>query len=239
MEIQKEKQMVREMFDQIAPRYDYLNHLLSMGIDKRWRRKAIRGLRELAPSKVLDVATGTGDLAMEAVRQLNCEVYGVDISAGMLQLAREKVRKAGMQERIHLQEGDSESLPYATDTFDVLICAFGVRNFEHLESGLQEMLRCLRSGGELVILEFSRPAGFPAKQVYPFYFNRVLPFIGRLISKHYRAYRYLPETVKNFPEREAFVGILEKQGFVNVAFRPLTGGVVCMYTARKPVHTKA
>lgn len=222
------------MFNRIAPYYDLLNRLLSLGIDTIWRKKAIALLREKQPKMVLDVATGTADLALETARQLHAEqIIGVDISTQMLEIGREKVAKKGLSKVIQLREGDSENLPFPNNTFDAITVAFGVRNFEDLERGLAEMQRVLKPGGQLVVLEFSKPRVFPFRQIFNFYFKHILPFIGRMTSKDPKAYRYLYESVQAFPEGERFLSILTKTGFKSNRCIPLTLGVCSIYSAEK------
>jgi demethylmenaquinone methyltransferase/2-methoxy-6-polyprenyl-1,4-benzoquinol methylase len=225
-----QKEYVRSLFDSIAYRYDLLNHLLSGGVDLYWRHRAIEHLRSLAPSRVLDVATGTGDFAIAALAVEPNEVVGVDIAEKMLNHGREKVRRRRMEGRITLQSGDAEHLEFDSGTFDAAIVAFGARNFEDLHSGLREMHRILRKGGRIVVLEFSRPRHFPFKQLYFFYFLRILPFIGRRISNHHAAYTYLPESVLRFPEGDEFLDVLRSVGFTNLTQERLTFGIATVYT---------
>jgi len=227
------KEQVALMFDNISPHYDFLNHFLSLGIDIRWRKKAIRLLREYRPSMILDIATGTGDFAIEALKLNPDKVTGIDISEGMLEKGREKLRRLGYDEKIELLYGDSENLQFKDNKFDAIIVAFGVRNFQDLDKGLAEMFRVLNSGGAAVILEFSKPRVFPFKQVYEFYFKNVLPFIGNKISKDHSAYTYLPESVKAFPERDNFIHLLQKAGFTKTRCLPLTFGISSVYLAEK------
>lgn len=228
------KAQVAEMFNNIAGRYDFLNHFLSMGIDKGWRKKAIAEAGTVAPKKILDVATGTGDMAINAANTLHPDtITGVDIADQMLEVGRKKIAALNLQHIISLQTGDSESMPFATGTYDVVMCAYGVRNFEHLEAGLKEMCRVVRSGGKVVILEFSHPTRFPVKQFYKFYFKNILPLLGKLVSKHSRAYTYLPESVMAFPEGKRFCEILTECGFAEAKARPLTFGITTLYTAVK------
>lgn len=229
------KEQVAEMFDNIAHSYDRLNHILSFGIDILWRKKAIRMLRKLKPKRLLDVATGTGDFAIEAARMgvPAEEIVGVDISNGMLDIGREKMKKKGLDQLIKMEYGDSENLPFDDNYFDAYTAAFGVRNFENLNAGLTEMLRVMKPGGTGFILEFSKPTGFPFKQLYWFYFNAILPVVGRLFSKDNRAYTYLPESVKAFPEGDEFLEIMKTCGYVNVKRKPLTGGIATIYTGEK------
>ena len=228
-----DKQYVRSLFDSIACRYDLLNHFLSGGIDLYWRRRAIGLLRDLEPKTILDVATGTGDFAIAAQRLQPERITGIDISEEMLALGRTKVSRRGLAQLIELRTGDAEHIECDTHSIDAAIVAFGVRNFEILEKGLSEMSRVIRPGGRIVVLEFSQPAHFPFRQVYFFYFKRILPLVGRLISRNDQAYRYLPETVMNFPEGSAFLGILRAVGFSNTQQHRLTFGIVTVYTGTK------
>lgn len=227
------KAQVADMFNNIADKYDFLNHFLSLGIDKGWRKKAIQEVGAVHPGTILDVATGTGDLAIAASKLKPRKITGVDIADGMLDVGRKKLREQHLDELITLQHGDSESLPFPDETFDVVMCAYGVRNFEHLETGLKEMARVTSQGGKVVILEFSHPVSFPVKQLYQFYFSFVLPVIGKIVSRHSRAYTYLPESVKAFPEGKTFCAMLENSGFKNAQARPLTFGITTLYTAFK------
>jgi len=227
------KDQVALMFDNISEHYDFLNHFLSLGIDMRWRRKAIRLLRPYKPRQILDIATGTGDFAIQALRLNPEKVVGVDISRGMLEEGKGKLKKRGLEEKIELIYGDSENLQFGDNKFDAIIVAFGVRNFQDLNLGLSEMLRVLNSGGVVAILEFSKPGRFPFKQVYDFYFKNILPFIGRKISKDHAAYTYLPESVQAFPEGKDFLKVLEKVGFKNTKCLPLTFGISSIYLAEK------
>ncbi len=225
------KEQVAEMFNNIAGKYDFLNHFLSMGIDRGWRRKAVKEVAAINPKKVLDVATGTGDLAIAAVKAGPERIIGIDIAEQMLEVGREKLKARGLDGMIQLQKGDSEALPFEAGAFDVVMCAYGVRNFENLEAGLREMSRVLRPGGKVVILEFSHPKGFPIKQLYQFYFRYILPGLGKLVSKHSSAYTYLPESVRAFPEGKVFCEMLERCGFSKAQARPLTFGITTLYTA--------
>lgn len=227
------KKQVASMFDNISGQYDFLNHFLSLGIDILWRKKAIRLLKPDQPKLILDIATGTGDFAIEALALKPDKVIGVDISQGMLDVGKKKLKKKGLDHLIELQMGDSERLLFDDNKFDAIIVAFGVRNFEHLEQGLKDMHRVLKSGGKVVILEFSKPRKFPFKQVYQFYFKWILPKIGRLISKDSSAYTYLPESVNEFPDGKDFLGILEKTGFKQTECKPLTLGISSIYTGIK------
>jgi len=227
------KQQVAKMFNRISGRYDFLNHFLSMGIDIAWRRKAIRLLRGLEPKQILDVATGTGDFAIEALKLKPESVVGVDISEGMLEVGQRKIRDRHLEGVIDLRLGDSENLPFPDNIFDAVIVAFGVRNFENLEQGLSEMLRVVKPGGQVVILEFSKPLKFPMKQLYNVYFTAILPRIGRSISRDQEAYRYLPESVKAFPDGTSFLAVLSGLGYKNPQCEPLTFGISSLYWGSK------
>ena len=228
-----QKHYVRSLFDAIAHRYDLLNHLLSGGIDFYWRRQAIRHLEDIRPKRILDVATGTADFAIATLRLGPQEVVGVDIAEEMLKRAREKVEKRGLGKMITLRRGEAENLGFEDSCFDAAIVAFGARNFEDLQAGLTEMHRVLRSQGKIVVLEFSRPSTFPFKQAYFFYFKNIVPLVGRLVSKHDFAYRYLPDTVLKFPEGKDFLAILRKAGFASAAEERLTFGIATIYTGVK------
>lgn len=221
------------MFDRIAPRYDLLNRLLSFGIDKIWRKSVVKQLKDLKGPMVLDVATGTGDLAVEICKIDPVAVYGLDLSGEMLEVAKQKVLKKHLHMTIQLRQGDSENLPFEDDFFDAVTVAFGVRNFENLNKGLAEMQRVLRPGGRLVVLEFSRPRKFPFKQLYHFYFTRILPWWGGLISKDKDAYAYLPASVFQFPEGKAFEEELKKAGLKPRATLPQTFGIATIYVSSK------
>ena len=227
------KEQMAKMFNNISHRYDFLNHLLSLGIDKLWRKKAISFLKPLRPQFILDVATGTGDFAIQALTLKPEHITGIDISEGMLAMGRKKIEKLNLTHKISLERGDSENLQFADDTFDAATVGFGVRNFEDLERGLSEILRVLKPGAILVVLEFSRPRGFPMRQLYNFYFKNILPGLGRLISKDKSAYTYLPESVEAFPDGTDFENILKKVGFKETACEALTFGISSIYTARK------
>ncbi len=230
---QSKKGQVEEMFDNISPRYDLLNHLLSVNIDKIWRKRTIKKLRVYSPSSVLDIATGTGDFAVAASKLPEVEIVGIDISEGMLSVARKKIEKKGLQNRISFQKADSEKLPFNDDSFDAAIVGFGVRNFENLKSGLSEIHRVLKPGAVFYVLEFSKPTKAPFKQIYSFYFKRILPTVGRLISKDQSAYSYLPESVDEFPFGDDFLAILAEVGFEdNRCFRQ-TFGIASVYEAHK------
>jgi demethylmenaquinone methyltransferase/2-methoxy-6-polyprenyl-1,4-benzoquinol methylase len=228
------KEQVAQMFNNIARRYDFLNHFLSLGIDKIWRKKAVSYLKDIkSDPKILDVASGTGDFAIATLKLKPQKVIGIDISEEMLNIGIEKIRKKKLDHIIELKKGDSENLEFEEQSFDGLTVAFGVRNFENLSKGLSEMQRVLRKEGKAVILEFSKPRVFPVKQVYNFYFRFVLPFIGKIVSKDNAAYTYLPESVNRFPEREDFIRELEKVGFKDCIFKPLSLGIATIYVAKK------
>lgn len=227
------KEQVAEMFNNISSKYDLLNHLLSMGIDKRWRRKAINQLSKNSPERILDIATGTGDFAIESLRLNPREIIGIDISEGMLEVGKKKLKKLKVDHIIKLEEGDSENLPFEENFFDAVIVAFGVRNFENLEVGLKNMHRVVKSGGKVVILEFSMPEKFPMKQLYRFYSKYILPKIGKTVSKDTAAYSYLPESVEAFPYNKEFLNILEVVGFRKNKCIPLTFGICSIYVAEK------
>jgi len=228
------KSQISRMFNAIAPYYDFLNALLTLGIDSIWRKKAIKTLEASKPNKILDIATGTADLALEAVKQLSPEkVVGVDISTEMLEIGRKKVSKKQLEKTIILEEGDSENLAYEDNSFDAITVAFGVRNFENLEKGLVEMNRVLSKGGKVVVLEFSRPTIFPFKQLFNFYFKYILPTIGKFTSKDPKAYKYLYESVQAFPDGDDFLAILSKTGFKNNSCTKLSLGICSIYTGEK------
>lgn len=227
------KAQVADMFNNIAGKYDFLNHFLSLGIDKGWRKKAIAEIQKVQPKKILDVATGTGDLAIAASKLKPQSIVGVDIADQMLEIGRKKIKEQQLASVITLQNGDSEALPFETNSFDAITCAYGVRNFEHLEAGLREMCRVMRPGGRVAILEFSHPKKFPIKQLYKFYFRYILPGLGKIVSKHSTAYTYLPESVMAFPEGKVFCEMLIRCGFKDAKARPLTFGITTLYTAGK------
>ncbi|MEI6489024.1 MAG: bifunctional demethylmenaquinone methyltransferase/2-methoxy-6-polyprenyl-1,4-benzoquinol methylase UbiE [Bacteroidota bacterium] len=227
------KEQVAIMFDAIAPKYDFLNQLLSMGIHKSWRRKAVNLLRENKPSSILDIATGTGDFAIEAMKLNPNKVVGVDISEGMLKLGKEKIIKLGLQDKIELKSGDSESLPFSDKSFDAITVGFGVRNFENLEKGINDIYRVLKPGGVVAILEFSKPRAFPIKQIYNFYFKFITPSIGKMFSKDNSAYTYLPESVNAFPDGDDFLSVLNNAGFVESKAISLTFGIASIYFCKK------
>lgn len=221
------------MFDNIAGTYDFINHLLSLGIDILWRKKAVRFLKQRSPKNILDVATGTGDFAIEAVKLNPEKIIGIDISPKMLKKAKEKIKKLHLEDEIKFQLADSESLPFKDASFDAIIVGFGVRNFENLEKGLSEMYRVLDINGILIILEFSKPKNFPIKNIFNFYFKNILPIVGKIISKDKAAYTYLPQSVQTFPDGKDFLDIMKKAGFNNLQETPLTFGIVSIYIGRK------
>ena len=227
------KEEVAQMFDNISEKYDFLNHLLSLGIDKGWRRKAVRMIAPYSPKQCLDIATGTGDFAI-ALLKLNPEkVVGADISEGMLEQGRIKMKKKGHDKIIEMLYGDSENLPFENESFDSITVGFGVRNFQNLEKGLGDMLRVLRPNGVAAILEFSKPKKFPMKQTYGFYSRNIIPAVGKTISKDDAAYTYLPESVAAFPEGEDFENVLKKVGFTHLKSELVSGGIATIYLAQK------
>jgi demethylmenaquinone methyltransferase/2-methoxy-6-polyprenyl-1,4-benzoquinol methylase len=228
------KQQVADMFNNISKTYDFLNHFMSLGIDIIWRKIAINELKKLNPQLILDVATGTGDFAFEALSILKPKkIIGVDISQGMLDIAKQKIAKRNLSDKFEVKLGDSEKLPFNADEFDAVTVAYGVRNFENLETGLADIYRVLKPGGKAVVLEFSKPKAFPIKQLYKFYFNYITPGIGKLFSKDSRAYSYLPESVEAFPDGETFTILMDKAGFKNTKNRPLAFGICSIYTGIK------
>lgn len=227
------KEQVAQMFDNVSPKYDFLNHLLSGGIDILWRKKAIKLLKKAQPKTILDIATGTGDFAIEALALKPDKIVGVDISEGMLSFGREKIKKLGMDSVITLEKGDSERLHFEDNTFDAVIVSFGVRNFENLEKGLTDMCRVMKTGGTCIVLEFSKPQGFPMKQLYNFYFKNILPTVGKIVSKDTSAYTYLYDSVQAFPEGSDFIKIFQRAGFTQTQCLPLTFGISTIYIGRK------
>lgn len=227
------KDQVARMFNNISRRYDFLNQLLSLGIDKMWRKRAIGVLKPLQPKIVLDVATGTGEFALEALELQPDKIIGIDIADGMLDIGRKKISAKNAGETIELMHGDSENIPFKENKFDAVTVAFGVRNFENLNRGLSEILRVLRPGGMVVILEFSKPATFPFKQIYNFYFRFILPKIGSIVSNDKAAYTYLPKSVEAFPDGEDFLRILHDVGFKNTQCSSLTFGISSIYIGTK------
>jgi demethylmenaquinone methyltransferase/2-methoxy-6-polyprenyl-1,4-benzoquinol methylase len=232
------KDTVQKMFDDISPKYDFLNHFLSFGIDLSWRKKMVALLSEQDPRRILDVATGTGDVAI-ALTSLNPEkIVGIDISDKMLDMARRKVTEKGLHKVITLKQCDAERIPFSDGSFDAVTVAFGVRNYQDLRKGLSEMKRVLCHGGTMMILEFSHPATFPVKQFYRFYSRFVIPFIGKLISTHSKAYTYLPESAAAFPSGSDFLDILTESGLINCHQQKLSFGIATIYSCQKPDKIK-
>ncbi len=228
------KKQVEQMFDNISPKYDFLNHFLSFGIDKIWRNKTIKVVGENNPKYILDVATGTGDLAFVAQKKLNPnKIVGLDLSNGMLNVGRQKSKKRGLEKIIEFTQGDSEKLPFEDNLFDAVMVSFGVRNFENLLAGLSEINRVLKKDGKITVLEFSKPSTFPVKQAYGIYSKYLLPIFGAAISKDKSAYQYLPESVAAFPEGESFLRKLESAGFNSFFMKRLSGGIATIYSAKK------
>ena len=232
---ESKKGQVSKMFNNIAPHYDFLNRLLSLGIDKKWRKSAIKELSQQAPLNiVVDIATGTADVAIQIAHDLHPEtIIGVDIAQEMLDIGDKKIEKKNLQKIISLELGDSEDLRFDDNFADAVTVAFGVRNFENVPKGLSEINRILRPGGKLIVLEFSKPRIFPLKQLYNIYFRHILPFIGRITSKDPKAYSYLYESVQAFPDGNEFTQLLEQQGFKNTTWKPLTLGICSIYTGIK------
>lgn len=226
-----EKEKVKLMFNDIAYRYDFLNHFLSVGIDITWRKKVRRLLAPKKPNTILDIATGTGDLAIELAKLKPNKIIGVDIATEMLEIGKDKLKKKSLDGIITLEEGDAENLRFDNNTFDAATVSFGVRNFETLQKGLKEIKRVLVPGGTFVVLEFSKPKTFPVKQLYNFYFKYILPLMGRFVSKSNSAYTYLPESVQGFAEDLVFFNELKLAGFKNPQQKRLTLGIATIYTA--------
>ncbi len=227
-------QQVEAMFNDIAPSYDFLNHFLSLGIDKIWRRKTIRKIIAEKPNDVLDIATGTADLAIMLAKKFpDVSITGVDLAENMLEVGRKKVNALNLSNRITLKQADSLSLPFADESFDSAMVAFGVRNFEDPVKGMTETLRVLRKNGKYFILEFSLPRRFPMAQLYCFYFRAILPLIGRMVSGHKKAYTYLPESVKAFPDGNNFIVLMEKAGFSQCKYKKLSFGIATIYEGQK------
>lgn len=229
----KKKEQVAEMFNNISGKYDFLNHFLSLGIDILWRKKAVRILKKYQPKTILDIATGTGDFAIEALAVNPTSIIGVDISEGMLNVGKEKLKSRKLDHIISLELGDSENLRFEDNAFDAVIVAFGVRNFENIPKGLSEIHRVLKKDGVLIVLEFSKPTLFPFKQLYQFYFRYILPTIGKLISKDNSAYTYLPESVDAFPNGKAFTDLLDSLNYKNTKCTSLTLGISSIYIGEK------
>lgn len=228
------KDQVSEMFNNIAPRYDLMNRVLSAGIDVLWRRKAILELKKASPKHILDVATGTADMALMAAKLLQPKkITGIDISEGMLQIGRKKVTEANSTTQIELLKGDSENIHFGNNEFDAVMVAFGVRNFEHLETGLAEILRVMKPGAKLVVLEFSKPVLPGVKQFYGLYMGVIAPQIAQWFKQNKKAYQYLNKSAQAFPDRQRFIAIMEKAGFTKTSFRPLTLGICSIYSGQK------
>lgn len=232
------KRKVEQMFNDIAPRYDMLNHLLSGGIDITWRKKVRKLLEPIKPQSILDVATGTGDLAIELSKLNPKKIVGLDIAAQMLQFGEVKIKKLGLDELIKMVHGDSAKIPFSDRSFDAITVAFGVRNFENLQKGLIEMQRVLKPGGRVVVLEFSKPKQFGFKQLYQFYFKFILPTVGRMVSKNSEAYTYLPDSVSKFAEGQEFLDQMQQAGFIDNHQQRLTGGIATLYWGSKQVVNK-
>ncbi len=229
------KEQVADMFDKIAPKYDAMNRFLSARTDIGWRKKAIKMLKKDNPKHILDVATGTADMAIMTSKLLNADkIDGIDISAGMLELGRKKIEKEGLTHKIELHTGDSETINFAENTFDAVMVAFGVRNFENLEKGLAEMLRVLKPGGRLIVLEFSKPRRIAVKSLYNLYMGIVAPQVARWFKQNKEAYQYLNESSIAFPDRHLFTDILKKVGYTETSYQPLSLGICCIYAGRKP-----
>ncbi|MEX6627089.1 bifunctional demethylmenaquinone methyltransferase/2-methoxy-6-polyprenyl-1,4-benzoquinol methylase UbiE [Tenacibaculum salmonis] len=227
------KEQVAKMFDNISEDYDGLNRVISLGIDVSWRKKVVKLVGENNPKQILDIATGTGDLALMMAGLNPDKIVGLDISAGMLEVGKQKIAKANLTDKIEMIVGDSEKMPFENNTFDAITVSFGVRNFENLDKGLTEIYRILKPGGKFVVLETSNPTKFPFKQGYKFHTNVLLPIIGKMFSKDKVAYSYLSESANSFPFGQAFNNILQKNGFKNVNNIPVTFGVASIYTAFK------
>lgn len=227
------KQQVEQMFDNISPKYDLLNRVLSMGIDVSWRKKVVKSVKASSPQTILDIATGTGDLAIQMAKSTDAKITGFDLSAGMLEVGRKKVKEEGFENRIEMIQGDAENMPFADNSFDCITVAFGIRNFENLEKGLNDIYRVLKPGGKFIILEFSQPESFPMKQLYGFYSKNILPLIGKKISKDQSAYTYLPDSVKAFPYGENMKKILKNSNFVQPFDKKLTFGIASIYESSK------
>jgi demethylmenaquinone methyltransferase/2-methoxy-6-polyprenyl-1,4-benzoquinol methylase len=230
--LESKKDQVKHMFNMIASKYDFLNHTLSLGMDYVWRKKAIKKILN-NPKEILDIATGTADFAISAAKYTQANITGIDISDQMIYVGNKKIQQKKLNNRIKLSIEDSENLPYLDNSYDAITAGFGVRNFENLEKGLSEIYRVVKKNGYVVILEPSTPKAFPLKQIFSIYFQKILPFIGSLVSKDKSAYSYLPNSVKSFPEGDDFLKILNKQGFSKTNYYPLSFGIVSMYVAIK------
>ncbi len=228
-DISRKKAQLEKMFNDISPRYDFLNHFLSMGIDRRWRNRLIRKLRTLDPETVLDVATGTGDLAIAAAKATRAHITATDIAEKMMAIGKNKTAEKGLSDRIRFMKADAEALPFEDESFDVVMVAFGVRNFTDLERGLGELYRVLRPGGKVFILEFSMPRKRIIRACYRFYFGGLLPVIGRIVSRHPDAYRYLPDSVDRFPNGDSLLKHMQNAGFSRTSHQPLSCGIASLY----------
>ena len=229
------KEQVSEMFDHIAPRYDFMNRFLSVGIDVSWRRSAIKRFKKDKPGILLDVATGTADMSIMAAKMLLPEkIIGIDISKKMLEIGRKKIDKEGLGTKIELFSGDGETINFPNDSFDGVMVAFGVRNFENLEKGMAEILRVMRPGAQLVVLEFSKPKLPGVKTLYNFYMGIVAPQMAKWFNQNKKAYQYLNESARAFPDRQLFIDVLNKTGYSDTSFKPLSLGICCIYSGRKP-----
>ncbi len=233
LEGKDKREKVENMFDGIAPKYDFLNHFLSFGVDYYWRNKVLKIIKKVGPKSILDIATGTGDLAILSSKANPEKIIGIDISQNMLNVGIDKVKAKGLDKLITLQQEDSEDLSFDDNVFDLAMVAFGVRNFQNLEKGLGEIKRVLKPGGTFIVLEFSQPRSFPMKQLYGFYSKNILPTFGRIISNDASAYTYLPESVKRFPAFEEFTSIMDKVGFKNTRYESLTSGISSIYIGEK------
>ena len=227
------KEQVEQMFDNISGKYDLLNRILSMGIDVSWRKKVVKSVKKENPKTILDIATGTGDLAIAMAKSTDAKITGFDLSAGMLEVGRKKIKEQNLENRIEMIQGDAEKMPFEDNSFDVITVAFGVRNFENLKKGLDDIYRVLKPGGKFIILEFSQPEAVPMKQLYTFYSRYVLPKIGKKISKDQSAYTYLPDSVKAFPHGAEMKNILKKSNFVEPFDKKLTFGIASIYESLK------
>jgi demethylmenaquinone methyltransferase/2-methoxy-6-polyprenyl-1,4-benzoquinol methylase len=230
--LQSKKDQVKHMFNMIASKYDVLNHTLSLGMDYVWRKKAIKKILN-NPKEILDIATGTADFAISAAKHTQANITGIDISDQMIYVGNKKIQQKKLHNRIKLSIEDSENLPFNDNSYDAITAGFGVRNFENLEKGLSEIYRVVKKNGYVVILEPSTPKAFPLKQIFSIYFQKILPFIGSLVSKDKSAYSYLPNSVKSFPDGDDFLKILNKQGFSKANYYPLSFGIVSLYVAIK------
>lgn len=229
-------EQVREMFDSIASAYDTMNRMMTLGIDRSWRRRCVKLVKELAPADILDLATGTGDLAAALAEAIpDARVTGGDLSEGMIEIGRRKIAAKGLADRVGLVVADALDLPFADSSFDVVTIAFGVRNFEHLDKGYAQMSRVLRPGGKIVVLELTPPSSKIARPFYNFYTRAIIPAVGRLVSKDRRAYSYLPESIAAVPARDAMTGLMTRAGFTDARWKNLTLGTATIYTAQKPL----